>query len=224
MKHYIHKKKQKYQNGWGDSFFDYCPGKSNLSSDALFRLQHDGVKLDITTTATLEEFEYYHAKFPNDMLALRFISCGRPQVTGLVFREVFNVFQWQVWVATFVTLLTSIVLKILFVDGGNNISVYRISTDMISYLKNFLEQDTILLNICPQAKWRIFIGLYALAHIALSHAYRNTNVYNMVKPRKPIPYDTISQLINHSFTTYARSSGISVSGALNDQLVEKNNF
>lgn len=40
----------------------------------------------------------------------------------------------------------------------------------------------------------------------LSNAYKNKNMYNMILPTKPVPYQYLQELVNDNFTIYTRSA------------------
>lgn len=54
------------------------------------------------------------------------------------------------------------------------------------------------------------VAMFLLAGIILSNAYKNTNVYNMVIPRKTILYKEFAELVYGGFTLYTRSHLIRV--------------
>lgn len=54
-------------------------------------------------------------------------------------------------------------------------------------------------------KVRAFLGIILLMFIVLSNGYKNANVYIMVSPRKPLRYETCSNLVAENFTIYTLS-------------------
>lgn len=154
-----------------------------------------------TIKLVLDFPEFYSLSFLNDIMTLRFVSCGRRAVGALAFHELLNVFHWQVWLAFLVTLAASILFKTIVADKSFGFVV----KNCFEFWSIFLEQDARLTNVTRLHKWRIFMGLYVLVNIVLSHAYRNTNVYKMVQPRAPIPYETFAQVINDGFQIFSRN-------------------
>lgn len=49
---------------------------------------------------------------------------------------------------------------------------------------------------------RLVMGTFFLTGVVLSNAYKNTNVYNMVLPRKSILYQKFQELVDDNFTIY----------------------
>lgn len=145
--------------------------------------------------------------FPNDVATLRFVSCGRPKTGAFAFSALLSVFEWPVWLACLVIVAASILFKIVCFSVKQKICANTVLTYAFEYFKNFVEQGSSLLNTSVSHKWTIFMGLYMPVHIVLSNAYRNSNVYNMVQPREPIPYERLSQLINDNFKIYSRNVG-----------------
>lgn len=58
---------------------------------------------------------------------------------------------------------------------------------------------------------RFSIGLFMLMGIILSNGYKNSNVYNMILPKSPIPYKLFNELIQDDFTIYTRVSHLQAS-------------
>lgn len=69
----------------------------------------------------------------------------------------------------------------------------------------FLEQEfSESRSIIHLIKFRILPGLYLLMGIFLSNAYKNTNLYNMISQRTPVPYKDIEELVSDGFQIYSR--------------------
>lgn len=69
----------------------------------------------------------------------------------------------------------------------------------------FLEQgDPYRSSVSNEGRIWWFVGAFLLAGIVISNAYKNENVYNMIAPRKPIPYETFNELFRDNFTIFTR--------------------
>lgn len=163
------------------------------------------IVLEINVDVLIDSSEDIPLSILNSLFAMRFVSCGRPPKSPFAFKELLNVFHWRVWLWFFVSTGASLIFKITMdgEKGGQHVS--SVLKDCLEYLRVFLEQGSEILQSNTTTKWRIFIGLFALGHVVLSNAYRNTNVYNMVQPRVPVPYERFSQLINDSFRIFTRN-------------------
>lgn len=60
-----------------------------------------------------------------------------------------------------------------------------------------------------------------LGGIILSNAYKNTNVYNMVVPRKPILYQRFDELQKDNFNVYSRSTEVAILPILRSKIENK---
>lgn len=79
----------------------------------------------------------------------------------------------------------------------------------LTFLKVILEQgDPFPASVGNVTKFLVIIGLLLLMGIILSNAYKNTNVYNMVVPKRPLVYKDLKDLLKDGFTIYTRSLGI----------------
>lgn len=76
----------------------------------------------------------------------------------------------------------------------------EISQASISVLRGILEQGD---KILERRELRKVTALFILMGVVLSNGYKNSNVYNMVSPRKPLPYEHIRELFRDNFTLYS---------------------
>jgi len=76
----------------------------------------------------------------------------------------------------------------------------------IQVSKALLEQgDPFSSSVSSTKRLRFSIGTFLLVAIVISNAYKSSNVYNLVLPRKPVPYENLSQLLNDSFKIYSKA-------------------
>lgn len=144
--------------------------------------------------------------YPKDDLSrLRIVGCGRKGLASLSFQELTCVFDNIVWLGILSSLISiPLVMKMLrkntnIIDG------------IISVSKIFLEQnDPFPPSIRKLDRTRVLVGLLLLTGIILSNAYKNTNVYNMVIPRKPIIFKYLNELVQSGFNIYTRIEYIDV--------------
>lgn len=171
---------------------------------------YTSIVLLVQVRLSMDVPEAFTISFPNDITTLRFVSCGRPKPDVFAFRELLNVFDGYIWVAFLVTVAVTIMFTISYVkkETCSNLSSLEITME---YFKIFVEFDSTLALVCTAHKWRIFIIVYMLMNIILSNGYRNANVYNMIQPREPIPYELFTQLVTDNFKIFTRNVGDMVS-------------
>lgn len=141
-------------------------------------------------------YRLVQAKYINTRYGLRFISCGRPLVSSLPFQELLNAFTEQVWIG----LCCSIVVVVLFFhQSGQNWQFIAVA------IKIYLEQGNPYTSKLLRRQSFSFLNvLILITGIVISNAYKNTNIYNMISPRYPVPYETYSQLISDDFSIFVR--------------------
>lgn len=89
-----------------------------------------------------------------------------------------------------------------FHHSEQNLAIWH--SFVISVLKAFLEQGDSIFDKGPP----IGFGLFVLMGIVVSNAYNYTNVYEMIAPRKPVPYETMGYLVADNFSVYTRLASI----------------
>lgn len=139
---------------------------------------------------------------------LQLVTCGYQGPEGLQFMELLNVFEWTLWVALSITIIA---LAIILKEIPSTTAEHSITQGLLVPVKLLLEQgnpfpDSLIDN--QRCRW--ISGAFLLMGIILSNAYKNTNVYNMIVPRKNTPYKHLQELINDSFTIYTRSEDVHV--------------
>lgn len=142
--------------------------------------------------------------FPNfprdDQSGLRFVSCGRRGLSTIPFHELISVYDKWVWVTILVAMVTLIAyMKFL-------------STPSVSIILGWMATLKILLEhgdkVFDNKRFKLATGMFLLMGIVISNAYKNTNVYNMIAPRKPIPYEFAKELLSDNFTLLTRLESI----------------
>lgn len=149
---------------------------------------------------------YYYSQFAmrDPTSKLRFVSCGQRAMSRIPFEELTNVFGTFVWLSTIASIFVTSIFLVVFSKSKENSIAHFFST-----LKVLLEQgDPFSQNTISRACMKFFLIIFLLAGIVLSTGYKNTNVYNMIVPRIPIPFEKFQQLTEHNFTVYSRSMEI----------------
>lgn len=144
-----------------------------------------------------------------------YVSCGKRGVDSIPFRELVNVFEKWIWILIIVsgTCVTTIPYW-SHVHSG-----FGIGTHLFLSLKSFLEQgDAFPGGLGKDKRFQISIGLFLLMGIVISNAYKNTNVYNMIAPRRNIPYTYLHELLTDNFVIYTRSASIILKDDQGDQM------
>lgn len=146
----------------------------------------------------------------NKVGRLQFISCGQQRgFQKIPFDDLFSVFDGFIW-CLLVLSLASLAVIVAMVSRKYGMRSKNLATLSLEYFWKF--NKVILEQTDPDSSMnvpslRMMIGSFLLVSIVLSHAYRNTNVYNMILPRKPIPYEQFQELLEDKFTVYSRSTG-----------------
>lgn len=148
-------------------------------------------------------------RYAKDNLAkLRIVGCGRKGLDSFQFKTLANVYDKSTWLGILASMVAfPLAIWILL---QNNIK----QSSGMSVVKLLLEQGDPFPNSITRVKLvRIMLGLLLLMGIVLSNGYKNTNVYNMVVPRKPILYKYFKELLKDSFNIYTRSMNIDVASS-----------
>lgn len=141
--------------------------------------------------------------FANDHVShVNFLSCGKGKYGHLPFEELINAYDAWVWLSIIVSTLA--VASSLKVSQDSRKQVAEIWMGTINI---FLEQGD---RLAETKTMRIIVGIYLLMGIVLSNGYKNTNVYNMISHRKPIPYEYFEQLMRDNFSIYTRITALDI--------------
>ncbi|CAL8121398.1 unnamed protein product [Orchesella dallaii] len=148
-------------------------------------------------------------EIPLDLSALKFVSCGRRALQSMAFRELIDVYDPDVWVlAGLSVLILMIVLEQLSRRSGW-MSLFNIWKHWLPIFKSIIEQgDPFPNSYLKTFPARLILSLFMLAMIVLSNAYKNTNVYNMIAPRNPVPYKYLKELVHDDFVIFGRSASV----------------
>lgn len=129
--------------------------------------------------------------------SFRFVVCGMKGSEAVAFRELISAYDKIVWVMLLSTVVSSELAWNML--SGNiyplhivtwNFRLNTVSRKLYSVLKIYLEQGDITPSHKPvtNQKVRLFLGIVLVINIVLGNGHKNTNVYRMVAPRKPMRY------------------------------------
>ncbi|CAL8136448.1 unnamed protein product [Orchesella dallaii] len=167
--------------------------------------------LEVTTKQTLiDDSILFHVQYPH--FALRFVSCGLPQESGLQFMELVNIFDFCVWLCLLILLMgLSLLMQGNKSNSTNQVDWRRMTfhnfkecfTNLFPFIKALLEQGDKYLASSKGRKSLLIRGSFIAIALVLSNAYKGQNVYNLVTSRKLVPYHYFKQLIQDNFTIYS---------------------
>lgn len=128
---------------------------------------------------------------------LKFVSCGRRNdAISFDVYQFINIYDAWVWL---LILLSGTAFGCVF-------RFSKISGNFLIFLKLIVEQGSPFnASILRVSTWRHVIVPFLLAGIVLSNSYKITNIYSVIAPKKPIPYEKFKQLLSDNFTAYSRS-------------------
>ncbi|CAL8135782.1 unnamed protein product [Orchesella dallaii] len=172
----------------------------------------------------------------NTMSALRFVSCGRVDMESMAFFELISVFDGYIWLFVSISLVV-LVPTIQYIADARKSGNRLESSQLLYVLKHWLclvkvlleQSDPFPMSLLQSYPVRLVVSGVLLVAIVLSNAYKNTNVYNMIAPREPLPYQRFEELMLHKFTIHSRigslkiskyHTGIPLSASMNFEVLE----
>ncbi|CAL8121436.1 unnamed protein product [Orchesella dallaii] len=180
----------KLESSYVDVFNNHIPVMT-LEGALLFNSASRGAALEI----------------PLDLSALKFVSCGRRALQSMAFRELIDVYDTAVWAFVGLSILILMMVFEQLSHGTGSMSLFNIYQHWLPIFKAIVEQgDPFPSRYLKTLPIRLVFSAFMLAMIVLSNAYKNTNVYNMIAPRNPVPYKYLKELVHDSFVIFARSS------------------
>lgn len=139
---------------------------------------------------------------------LRFVSCVKAKLSSIQFHELISVFDEWMWLM--ICISTFLIIIPLAILAERKIAIF---SHWVFPIRVFLEQgNPVPDNVANVQILRWPIGLFLLTSIVLSNAYKNANVYNMITPRTPIPYEYVKELQRDNFTIFTRMTKLSTFG------------
>lgn len=154
------------------------------------------VALSNPTQPTVQKYVETHK-------SLRFISCYTIKLEPLLFSELINVYHEWVWVC-----LICIIICLALLTSR----IARKSSFVKSILGMFKvvvgQGDPFMHNAFSSTPLRLVAVTFLFMGIIISEGYKNSNMYNMISPRKIISREKMSDLVDEKFTMYSRLSKI----------------
>ncbi|CAL8140847.1 unnamed protein product [Orchesella dallaii] len=139
----------------------------------------------------------------------QFLGCGKPSKESVGYDEFINIFQENVWLITVIFIALVFPLLFSIVEKANqeirkNGKRYKFNSSifiqpiviLLEEGEAFTENDLQLSSL----KW--MLGSLLISGTVISNAYKYDNVYNVIAPKKLIPYRFFHQLVKDKFTTY----------------------
>lgn len=180
----------KYQEG------DVVCSSWRIPSDKPFIGEH----LYIEFSVYIKGLQYFPYFVYGDWNRLMFLTCSQKDTSSIPFEELISVFDKWIWL----NILTSVMGLIISLRSLPE----KLRSDRghwLSPLKVLLEQgNPFMESFTIYDRSKLLLGSYMLAGIVLSNAYKNSNVYNMILPRAPIPYKYFKELFYDNFTIFTR--------------------
>lgn len=190
-------------------FQTYCENIDQFRYHAKFAM----VSRLVIQKVALRPRLYLPVHFANSLGSYRFVICGFRGKESMAYTEllkVYDVFSWVFLAATMVTvaIIISKITTVWYLLATKRCKNADSSKNLYVTLKVMLEQgspipDEILKENCSHK--RILLGIFMLMGIVFSNGYKNSNVYNMVSPRKLVRYEKLWQLVEDNVRIYAAS-------------------
>lgn len=165
----------------------------------------------ITITNQIEQLLHYPMYTLNPFNgSYRFVVCGMRGSESLAFQDLISVYDMYVWKFILIFVLSlAFTFDILATNNAKPHRFVSILGKIDSNLKILLEQGIILKvdKTGSHQNVRILLAIYLAMGVVLSNGFKNSNVYKMVSPRKPVRYGTFESLVQDKVTIYVISHG-----------------
>lgn len=189
-----------------------------IGCPADFRLACDDYFMPFIFISSSGQEEHTHFEFHQKIL--KFVSCGAPQQTGLVFIQLLSVFDPILWAATCVSVITFTLISNLihlyhFQGRSFTSDLHKFKQHLnqymfpsfLSYLRVLIEQgepiNKLLWNL-PILKLPNLCFLFAAC--VVSSCYKGENINKLTLPREDIPFDTFPLLVDNHFEILTRGA------------------
>lgn len=150
-----------------------------------------------------EDYEVLVHRYQEKFGILRFVSCSEVRVESLLYRDLTAIYESRVWAVIIITMMAVAITHAYLGRRGsvstNLFAVFKILTGQGDpYTHPVFNRDPLRLVTVPI----LFMG------VILSEGYKNSNVYNMVTPRKVVSYESFSEIVKDNFSIYTRIGDI----------------
>lgn len=140
-------------------------------------------------------------KYEDTLKRLRFISCSEVQQEAFLFSELVSIYDLPVWLCLVIEmLLLAISISYLGRKGS-------IAANILGAFKAIVGHgDPFSKKVMNSPAFRAPVVVFLMMGIIIGEGYKNSNVYNIISPRKIIPKRWFAELVEENFTVYSRSS------------------
>lgn len=160
------------------------------------------VKFNIEGSGTFQ-YPFVAAGDPNNM---RIISCGKRGLENFSLTNLFNVYDNFTW---YLILCCVLIVSFTLHQSAYQEITLDVCHTFLCIIRSLLEQgDPFPLTFIKSKRHQLIIGTFLLVAIIISNAFKNTNVYNMITPRKVLPYENLQQLIKDKYQVFTRVGNI----------------
>lgn len=150
----------------------------------------------------------YPVDLPNLVDRLKFVSCGERGFTTFAFGELLRAFDHYVWTV----LIISVIAFACSIHGMVGGTVALFPSILLTLSKILAEQGNPFSGrFLKNKKLRVILGIYLLFCVVISSAYKNRNIYKMIKSREILEYEKFSELVDANFSIYVRATMIDIS-------------
>lgn len=147
---------------------------------------------------------YFPVLIRNTLQTFKFVTCGTKTKAPIAIYEILRAHDTSVWLGIVLsTVAVSLTINFFQSNRLRNLPGVIISIFQILFEKDYPFKKK---ERREGIQFKILIGIFLLMSIILSNAYKNSNVYKMISPRRPVPYANLSDLINAGFQILSRSA------------------
>lgn len=197
----------------GSPFHVHCTKVSNTESQSGLAMS---TNLELNFRSYLQGAYLFPFFFEEELSSLRFVSCGNRGLAGIAFAELTSIFDTWTWLLIIASTSTVAISFHTIPELKADRFIHWLSS-----LQVLLEQGAPHLDsVAKVTRTKLTIGAFILMGVVLSNAYKNSNVYNMITPRKPIPYHFFDELRRDGFQIYSRISSTMVTNMPEDTVTQ----
>lgn len=183
------------------SRMESCKNKNKIKISS----SRDNFQMTLRGASYPKGYYYPLHRISDPSETLRFISCGKSgDNKALPFSELLVPFDSTTWLVMIISLVALMIASSLKNGDANDCT-----GDLFSFVKVILEQgDPFPNKLLASQKSKVATITFMIMSIVLSNGYKNTNLYNMILPRTPIPLEYFKELVENNFTVYTGSTSI----------------
>lgn len=161
----------------------------------------------------------YPVDLPNLVDRLKFVSCGERGFTSLAFGELLGVFDHNVWIMLVISVFAVACSLFGLISGSTEF----LTSILLTLSKILVEQGNPFSGrFVNNKKLRIILAIYLLVCVVISNAYKNRNIYKMIKSREILQFERFSELMDANFSIYVRATLIDFSVTWQEYIIPGN--